>query len=220
MNTIKLFCDGSVNPQKKIGFASYFIYTQNDTIELAKDNIKTKKFENTSSTKLELEGLLWALDDKKLIGENITIYTDCQNILGLGQRREKLESNNYKTTTGKILKNHTLYKQFYEKMDTLNCTFVKVKGHKPSQDKDNIDKLFTLADKASRNSLREYLIPAFTLFEVLVSLVILSVMMISLTKLYKNDDTIQTYYELQNIENNYIETKSINNSENIKFNSN
>jgi len=220
MNTIKLFCDGSVNPQKKIGFASYFIYTQNDTIELAKDNIKTKKFENTSSTKLELEGLLWALDDEKLIGENITIYTDCQNILGLGQRREKLESNNYKTTTGKILKNHTLYKQFYEKMDTLNCTFVKVKGHKPSQDKDNIDKLFTLADKASRNSLREYLIPAFTLFEVLVSLVILSVMMISLTKLYKNDDTIQTYYELQNIENNYIETKSINNSENIKFNSN
>ena len=61
---------------------------------------------------------------------------------------------------------------------------------------------------------------AFTLFEVLVSLVILSVMMISLTKLYKNDDTIKTYYELQNIENNYIENKTILNSENIKFRNN
>ena len=220
MDTIKLFCDGSVNPQKKIGFASYFIYKQNDTIELAKDNIKIKKFENTSSTKLELEGLLWALEDCELIGKDIIIYTDCQNILGLEQRREKLESNNYKTSSGKILKNHTLYKHFYEKIDTLHCTFVKVKGHKPSQNKNNIDELFTLVDKASRNALRSYKFPAFTLFEVLVSLVILSVVMISLTKLYKNDDTVQTYYELQKIENNYIENGTIIPSENIKLKTN
>ena len=58
---------------------------------------------------------------------------------------------------------------------------------------------------------------AFTLFEVLVSLVILSIMMLSLTKLYTNDDTIQTYYELQSIENEYIETDTITNSEKIKL---
>lgn len=57
----------------------------------------------------------------------------------------------------------------------------------------------------------------FTLFEVLVSLVILSVMMLSLTKLYTGDDTIQTYYELQSIENGYIETHTITNSEKIKL---
>ena len=56
----------------------------------------------------------------------------------------------------------------------------------------------------------------FTLFEVLVSLVILSVLILSLTKLYTNDDTIQTYYELQSIENSYIETHTITNTENIK----
>ena len=43
MNTIKLFCDGSVNPQKKIGFGSYFIYRDTDTIETVKENIQTKK---------------------------------------------------------------------------------------------------------------------------------------------------------------------------------
>jgi len=58
---------------------------------------------------------------------------------------------------------------------------------------------------------------AFTLFEVLISLVILSVMMISLTKFYTQDDTIQTYYELQSIENEYMETGSIKNSEIIKL---
>jgi len=61
---------------------------------------------------------------------------------------------------------------------------------------------------------------AFTLFEVLVSLVILSVMMFSLTKIYTQDDTIEKYYELQSIENHYIETHTIKDSENIKLKQN
>ena len=56
---------------------------------------------------------------------------------------------------------------------------------------------------------------AFTLFEVLVSLVILSVMMLSIIKIYTQDDTIETYYELQNIENTYIETNTIPYTKNI-----
>jgi len=155
MNNIKLFCDGSVNPQKKIGFGSYFLYRDTDTIETVKENLQTKKFIDTSSTKLELEVLLWALDDCTLIDKKITIYTDCQNILGLEARRQKLEFNNYKTSTGKILKNHILYKEFYKKIDILKCTFVKVKGHKPSQSKDLIDDLFTLVDRGSRDALRK-----------------------------------------------------------------
>ncbi len=78
MNTLKLFCDGSVNPQKKIGFGAYFIYDENLTTQ----NIKLKKFEDTSSTKLELEVLLWALADESVLKNEIIVYTDCQNILG------------------------------------------------------------------------------------------------------------------------------------------
>lgn len=154
---IKLFCDGSVNPQIKIGFGSYFIYDDS----LLKQDIKTKKFTETSSTKLELEVLLWALQDTNTIirnkDTNIIVYTDCQNILGLEKRREKLESNNYKTSTGKIVKNEELYKKFFILTDKLNCVFEKVKGHKKSSEKDDIDKLFNLVDKASRRALREYL---------------------------------------------------------------
>ena len=60
---------------------------------------------------------------------------------------------------------------------------------------------------------------AFTLLEVLISLVILGVVLASVSKLFvKNNDT-EIYYELQKIENNYIETKTIQNSQNIKFQS-
>jgi len=61
---------------------------------------------------------------------------------------------------------------------------------------------------------------SFTLFEVLVSLVILSVLIISLTKLYTQDDNIQTYYELQDTENKYIESSILITTKNIKLNNN
>lgn len=152
MNELKLFCDGSVNPQEKIGFAAYFIYDENSLNQ----NIKIKKFENTSSTKLELEALLWALDNENLKNNRITVFTDCQNILNLEQRREKLESNNYKTSSGKIVKNYELYKKFFIITDDLDFTFEKIKGHKKSSLKDQTDKLFNLVDKASRKALRKY----------------------------------------------------------------
>lgn len=156
---IKLFCDGSVNPQQKIGFGAYFILEENqeESLESIKNRIHLKRFENTSSTKLELEALLWALEDKNITNKNIIVYTDCQNILGLENRRAKLEKNNYFSSTGKIIKNHELYKKFYMITDKLNCHFEKVKGHKKASLKDEIDKLFNLVDKESRRALREYL---------------------------------------------------------------
>lgn len=154
---IKLFCDGSVNPQLKIGFAAYFILNENKDINHAKQAILSKKFENTSSTKLELEALLWALEDTRLKNQKIYIYTDCQNILGLENRKDKLQSNDYKSSSGKIIKNHELYKEFYKITDSLDCTFIKVQGHKKSSLKDDIDLLFNLVDKASRKKLREFI---------------------------------------------------------------
>jgi len=153
---IKLFCDGSVNPQKNIGFGAYFFIEKEEALEEIKNRINIKKFENTSSTKLELEVLLWAFEDENIKDKQIIVYTDCQNILGLKDRREKLEKNDYKTSTGKIVKNHELYKNFYLITDNFNCIFEKVKGHKQSSKKDDIDKLFNLVDKASRKALREY----------------------------------------------------------------
>ena len=157
MKKIKLFTDSSVNPQEKIGFGSFLLLNNDETkaFEDLKKDIKLKRFENTSSTKLELQTLLWALDeieDKNII---IEIYTDCQNIIGLENRRDKLEKNHFYSTSGKLMNNHELYKNFYEKLDKLNLTFIKVKGHKKNSLKDEIDEIFNLVDKASRNALRE-----------------------------------------------------------------
>ena len=85
----------------------------------------------------------------------VIIHTDSQNIIGLQNRRERLERKNYRSNQNKLLNNHKLYQEFYKLTDTFDCTFVKVKGHKQSSQKDDIDILFTLVDRAARDTLRE-----------------------------------------------------------------
>lgn len=153
-----LFTDGSVNPKHNTGFGAYLHVNESDVyLESLNQSVKVKRFDNTSSTKLEVETMLWALNQINPDDVRLIVFTDCQNILSLETRREKFEKNDYMTKKNKKIANHELYKEFYKITDTIECQFVKVKGHKPKNDKDNIDKFFTLVDKASRNALREYL---------------------------------------------------------------
>jgi prepilin-type N-terminal cleavage/methylation domain-containing protein len=57
----------------------------------------------------------------------------------------------------------------------------------------------------------------FTLFEVIISFVILSVVLISLIRLNHNENYLQVYYKLQFLENKYVESGMIESSETIKL---
>ena len=152
---IFLFTDGSVNPQSGVGFGGYLLLDTLDSLSSKlEQKIQLKKFNDTSSTKLELETLLWALNDVDFKNFKVTVYTDCQNIIGLKERRDRFEKNDYLTGKGKLIKNHEQYKEFYKITDRLDCEFIKVKGHKKSSTKNEIDNIFTLVDKATRNALR------------------------------------------------------------------
>ena len=123
MNKIKIFTDSSVDPKLKVGFGAFLVleniekHNNDDEHGKHDEHIETKQFIDTSSTKLELQTFLWAFDEvsSKYDLSNIAfeVYTDCQNIFSLLNRREKLESNNFKTSTNKIVKNELLYKEFY-----------------------------------------------------------------------------------------------------------
>ena len=152
-----LFIDGSVNPQLKIGYGAYLLVDEKDIDDtIKKEDIKTKMFDDTSSTKLELQILLYALNTISPNDCNLTIYTDCQNILTLKSRRDTFEKNNYLTKTNKRIKNTLEYKEFFILIDLYNCNFIKLKGHKKKSTKDNIDQVFSLVDKVARFCLRDY----------------------------------------------------------------
>lgn len=150
MRDLYIFIDGSVNTKTKVGYGASLFLNELENMSVYKDDVRIERFENTSSTKLELQNLLLILKDYiELKNYNIIVYTDSQNILSLLDRRQKIEN--------KLFKNHTEYKEFFNLVDNCNLKIIKIKGHKPKIKKDNIDKIFSVVDKAARKALRNKL---------------------------------------------------------------
>ncbi len=155
MDELWLFADGSLNTQSNIGYGAYLAVSERGlSLDSVRTRVKVRRFEHTSSTKLELQTLLWALRDIQALGLKVILYTDSQNIMGLKGRRDRLEQNDYRSKNNKRLNNYELYKECYRIIDHLDFELVKVRGHQVSNQKDDIDKLFTLVDRASRKALR------------------------------------------------------------------
>ncbi len=161
-----IFTDGSVNPQTKAGVGACLI-----TDSLAKPLVTlstylcTKHVADTSSTQLEMLTFLWAFElatqDRQMTAESepdaqqYTFYTDSQNIIDLPQRRNALEKKHFLNNRGKPLNHYLLYQQFFTLTSKVECKFIKVKGHQRSNQRDRVDEIFSLVDKASRRALRE-----------------------------------------------------------------
>ncbi len=155
MDEMILFADGSVNTKSNIGYGAYLaLFERGLSLDSLRTRVKVRRFEHTSSTKLELQTLLWALSDIHAMGRKVIVYTDSQSILGLPGRRDRLEQNDYRSKKNKRLNHHELYQEFYTIIDQLDCELVKVRGHQVSHQKDDIEELFTLVDRASRKALR------------------------------------------------------------------
>ncbi len=171
MKSLMLFTDGSAHPTSRIGYGAFLaIPDLNMDFQALKNRVQLKRFEETSSTRLEIETLIWALRARAtrsiISGGNnerserftepltVTLYTDSQNIIGLPDRRERMEKHGYRSKAGVQLNHSDLYQEFFSLIDPLDCTFVKVKGHRRSHQKSPIDQLFTLVDRASRRALR------------------------------------------------------------------
>jgi ribonuclease HI len=155
MDKLILLTDGSVNTRSKIGYGAYLaVFERELSLDSLKDRVKVKRFEHTSSTKLELETLLWALSDIQAMARTVMVYTDSQNIMGLPKRRDRFEKNDYQSKKNIRLNNDELYREFFRMTDLLGCEFVKVCGHGVSNQKGVIDRLFTLVDRAARKALR------------------------------------------------------------------
>ena len=156
MNELFLLTDGSVNVETRVGYGAYLLVHAEELFNATlKSKVKTKCFENTSSTKLELQTLLWALSELQESSKKLIIYTDSQNIAGLPGRRKRVEKNNYFTKKNELIANHELYKTFFQCIDFFESEIVKVKGHQPGKNKNEIERFFTLVDRASRNALRK-----------------------------------------------------------------
>lgn len=162
LNELSLFTDGSVDPLSKVGYGAYLVATNPlpPRDQLAGREV-SKRFTHTSSTRLELQTLLWAINELRASGQlhpqhdHLTIYSDCQTIINLPARRQRLEQNNYCSKKKIPLKNGDLYQQLFHQFDSLNLNLIKVRGHQSNKNKQHLDQIFTLVDRHARQTLRD-----------------------------------------------------------------
>lgn len=171
MNGIALFTDVSLDPRRRLGIGGYIqlpascLSALPDDIEKSclSERLVLKRFEETSSTRLEVQTVLWAIQDvrERLRGQApgaLRIYTDSQCVSGLPERRRRLEANGFLSRkTNRPLKNAPLYQEFFTLFDELGFELVKVAGHTRAHSRDAIEQIFSFLDKSVRRKLSLWL---------------------------------------------------------------
>jgi ribonuclease HI len=173
MNRLVLFTDVSVNPQRRVGVGGYLLVPVS-FLEIAPDEIersevfarlKFRRFAETSSTQLEVQTVLWALEDsaEKLAGSapgNLQIYTDSQCVAGLLGRRAGLEISGFIAKgSGRLLSQAALYRAFYVVYDQLGFQLIKVPGHAHASSHDTVQRIFSYVDREVRKALALWMNP-------------------------------------------------------------
>jgi ribonuclease HI len=169
MDSDAIFTDVSLHPKLRSGVGGYLVVpysflvgsSQNiPRLEVA-ERLVLRKFEDTSSTELEVRTVLWALEEyQKEKGSgpgHLRIYTDSQCLAGLLKRRLGLEDKAFiSKRTKRPLKNAPLYGRFYQFYDELGFEIIKVTGHTRSSSQDRVHRIFSRVDKEVRKALNHF----------------------------------------------------------------
>jgi len=172
MNRYVLFTDASLDPRLKVGVGGY-LFASESLINTPSNLIKTpdvegrvvlKNFRDTSSTRLEVQTVLWALEEIDMVSQYVVgsdklrLYTDSQCVAGLLPRRVRLEDSGFHGKRGnRLLQNASLYKRYYSLYDRLEFEVVKVSGHTPSISRNALERFFSIVDQKVRKALKSRL---------------------------------------------------------------
>lgn len=162
-----LFTDVSVSPGLKLGVGAYMMLPASFPEAFSgvsgrpkiAGRLKVRRFEGTSSTRLELQTVLWALTENRQVPHgSLTIYTDSQCVSGLLKRKPRLLAGRFLSKkTNRQLGSASLYRTFYEFHDELGFQIVKVDGHSGSRVRDTAHRIFSFVDKEARKALKIWL---------------------------------------------------------------
>ena len=163
-----LFTDISVDPRSRIGVAGClllsieFLDTPPHDIDRGElsGKLLCRRFTDTSSTKLELQAVLWGVELYRTMVPyhercGLRLYTDSQCVSGLEARRERLEESDYRAArSGRQLANADLYAKLFAAKDELGFEILKVAGHSRSSSHDSVQRIFSIVDRGARRTLK------------------------------------------------------------------
>jgi ribonuclease HI len=143
-----IYTDGSCHTQFTIGAWVAIILLHHQKI------ILQGVAEKTTHQRMELVAVIKALEyvQKETSLRQVKIISDSQYVIGLIDRRKKLEATDFKSQAGRAINNTDLIQQFYTLADAIEIDFEKIKAHQKqtAEHNYNID-----ADKLCRKLVRD-----------------------------------------------------------------
>lgn len=150
MKTITIYTDGSCHTQHKVGGWASIILVNETEVTLSGFEL------NTTHNRMELVSVIKAfefIENKDFQYSKIILKSDSQYVIGIQNRKEKLQKTNFITKKGTEIKNKDLVLQLINFIEKLNIEFVKVKAHQKKNSERNINRE---VDKLSRKIVRDY----------------------------------------------------------------
>ncbi len=166
-DTLTIYSDASFSNVHGIAILGFIISTdeidsrpQGELLNLPQPGshrIFSKSIQEVNNIRAEIKSAICALKSAPL-GKKIILYCDCQGVVNLPQRREKLEARNFfSQKKSKLIANAELYKEFYSTYDRVNPEIIWIKGHSPSSTLNPTQIIFSTLDKTLRGILRNKL---------------------------------------------------------------
>ena len=161
-----LFTDGSANPARRIGVGAVLAvpraWLERDADQISATEVaaltEARRFEDTSSTRLELETVLWALREHAPGSDLLNLGTDSQCVAGLPGRRTRLEATGFVSgASGEELRHAELYREFYRELDRRPIAVIKLRGHTDYRYHETAQRIFHFVDREARRQLKRWL---------------------------------------------------------------
>ncbi|MBL6763432.1 MAG: hypothetical protein ISQ14_00640 [Verrucomicrobiae bacterium] len=161
-----LFTDGSTNPALRIGVGAAMAvpraWLERDADQILPDEVAaltvSRRFTDTSSTRLELETVLWAMREHAPGKVSLALGTDSQCVAGLPARRERLEATAFVSgASGAELRHADLYREFYRELDRRPVALFKLAGHADYRYQEAAQRIFHFVDREARRQLKRWM---------------------------------------------------------------
>lgn len=145
---ITVYTDGSCHTQLLIGAWVCIVFIGENRIDLS--GVVT----DTTHNRMELVAVIESLKFIKAEYPNavVVIFTDSQYVVGLRDRRNKIQSAAFTTKAGNEIQNVDLVRELWSIEDELQVNFIKVAAHLKKTDKVNHN---LEADRIVRGLLRK-----------------------------------------------------------------
>jgi hypothetical protein len=168
MSGVALFTDASLHAKLRCGVGAFLVLPAavldisdgRSAAAVFFDRLRFQRFAASSSTALEVQTALWALEFchaeyKGCDTGRLHLYSDSQCIAGLLKRRAALEYTDFcAKRSGRELNNATLYRRYFELYDAQGFDVIKVAGHTRPSGRDTAHSVFSFLDREVRRALR------------------------------------------------------------------